>query len=542
MYKLFIVDDNPRDRGGVAGLLDWGSMGLRIVGIFPDGAEAFREAERECPDIVLTDVQMPGMDGLELGRRIKERYPATKLIFMSGHDDFAYAKSALQLDAENYVLKPIRKNELREAVAKAADKLSQERTAMQEKDELQQQIKRSLPLHQDRFVRELLFGSFSGMSGELLRKRMELLEIRLPADGHYRVLLLQTAGAGSGETEIPDYVRLMHHLDDELSALRDQPPGLHIRMVPLSDRQLAFIAGSETAIAQSDMKALDWVLQAEERMDESLQHVLSIGISRQGRLADLPKLYAQSARALEAKVYSDRTPRIMFYEEIDESEESPGIVTPDADEWLQDIRELLFSEKAPAIEPLLDRYLSGSGAPLTDRELKPFLLLLSGTLQRIYVEAGKSVNGLIILFLSLWNKLETATGLNDIRTAVDQLIGLARSQLVDEQRPYYDQVVKDIKRIVMKRYMDPITIQEIADDVFLSLSHANNIFKNKTGRKIFDYLTEYRMEKAKSLLREPGSKIYLVAQQVGYTNKSHFCLIFKKYSGLTPSEYKNRSE
>ncbi|MBB6735576.1 response regulator transcription factor [Cohnella zeiphila] len=264
MYKLFIVDDNPLDRRGVAGLFQWETLGCQVAGLFANAVEALSAAEAVRPDIVLTDVQMPIMSGIEFGQRLRERLPAVELIFMSGYDEFVFAHGALQLEAADYVLKPIRKPVLEAAVLKVASKLDRVHTYEQERARLLRQLRQSAPQEQ---------------------------------------------------------------------------------------------------------------------------------------------------------------------------------VSADAD---------------------------------------------------------------------------------------------------GEELPHYERIVSQIRSIVAARFQEAITVQEIADEVFLSLSHANNIFKSKTGQKIFDYLTDFRMERAKSLLRHPDCKIYQVARQVGYSNKSHFCLVFRKHTGQTPSEYKEQ--
>lgn len=548
MYKLFIVDDNPLDRRGVARLCDWEALGLQVAGVYGSAMEALEAAERLVPDIVLSDIQMPVIDGIELGRRLKERHLATKLVFMSGYDDFAFARSALQLEAGDYVLKPIRRRELEAAVAKVTAKLSQERTREREMDEMLRQLKRSLPLHQEQFMRELLFGTLGGVDAAAIRKRTELLELRFPADGRYRVLLLETAAAGAaGEDAIPGYVRLMHHLGGQMAqpaeAEPPQPEPTFLRMVPVSDRQLVLIAGSGDGAGRDEMKALDWVLRAEEATDRTAPLLLSIGVSREGSFAELPKLYAQAVRALDAKFYSDRQPRVVFCEEIDEDNDGARGLPADAEELRQDVRELLFAaEEAADARRLFAKYAAAGEARLTEREVKGFMLLLSHALQQLYVEAGKPMTGWLGASLQAWERLDKRSSTADLFASLDGLIALARSELIDQQTSYYDKIVHQVKAIVARRYPEQLTIQEIADEVFLSLSHANNVFKNKTGQKIFDYLTEFRMEKAKALLRDRDSRIYQVAQQVGYGNKSHFCLIFKKYTGLAPSAYKSQFE
>ncbi|TMV46608.1 helix-turn-helix transcriptional regulator [Paenibacillus mesophilus] len=184
--------------------------------------------------------------------------------------------------------------------------------------------------------------------------------------------------------------------------------------------------------------------------------------------------------------------------------------------------------------------MNGRESPWADRDVREFMVLLSGTLQRLYVEAGISVNGLTLFFLSLWNKLQSETARADVVASAESLIRLARNQLFEEQKPLYEQVAKDIKRVIMKRYMEPITIRSITDGVHLSMLHANHIFKYKSGRTIWDYLTEYRIEKAKSLLRSGERELHSVARHAGFASKPHFSLCFKRMTGVTPTEYINQ--
>ncbi|MDF2714705.1 MAG: response regulator [Paenibacillus sp.] len=541
MYKVFIVVGNDRDRREMADSLDWSSIGLDVAGVFSSGLEALQEAERTRPDIVLIDVYLPAMDGLMLGRRIRERYPSVQLIFIGGDsddDDFAHANTALSRETDEEVRTPVSKSGLHAAVVRAVRNAARERSFIQEREYVRRQIRDSLPHYQEQFLRELLLGSYRDCDPALLGKRMQFLEIGLPANGNFRVVLLRTANGTTGEAEIPDCFRFMHHLERALEPVADRRE-YFIRMIPISDVQLAIVAGGEGEPRHDDVLAFEQVLLAEEQMEEALPHQLSIGVSRQGKLAELPELYAQSVRAVEDNPFCDRTPRVVFQDEIDEEDRRNDRSETVSDIWLHDIRGIIYADRKPDVSLLLDRFLGGRESSRTDRDVREFMVLLSGTLQRLYVEAGISVNGLILFFLSMWNKLQSETERADILASTESLIGLARSQLLEEQRSVYDQVTKQIKRVIMKRYMEPITIRSITDGVHLSMAHANYIFKHKSGRTILDYLTEYRMEKAKSLLRGGESELHSVARQVGYASKSHFCLSFKRVTGLTPSEYIN---
>jgi two-component system response regulator YesN len=539
MYKVFIVVDNPRDREEAAGLPDWSSLGLQLAGTFSNGLEALQEAERTGPDIVLIDVHLPGMDAHVLGRRMRERIPGVQLIFVGCSADFDSAKSAMRPDERDESWAPIRIPELPAAIMNASGNVARESAVLKEREMHLQTIKDSLPLQRERFLRGLLQGDYRDCGKETLGKRMELLEISPPEYGEFRVILVHSAAGQAKEADVPDSFLFMDRLERSLTPRPDRHE-LYIGIVSLSDQCLALIVGAERGALNLDMPAIDRVLQAVYDTELSLSRLLSVGVSSEGTFAELPELYGQTKRLLEENPYSDRMPRIVLHEEIGEERHwREGMLTA-SDKMLFDIRDMIYSGKNPDALLLIERYLSGRASPWTDREVREFMVLLSATLQRLYVEAGISVNGLLLFFLSLWNKLQSDTGREDIVGPIDSLIVLARNQLLEEQRAFYDQVVKDMKRTIMKRYTEPITIRDITDGVHLSFAHANYIFKYKTGRKLFDYLTDYRMEKAKSLLRDGGSELAAVAQQAGYASLFHFCSSFMKATGLTPPEYRNQ--
>jgi AraC-like DNA-binding protein/DNA-binding NarL/FixJ family response regulator len=539
MYKVFIVVDNPRQREEAAGLPDWSSLGLQVAGTFSNGLEALQEAGRTGPDIVLIDVHLQAMDAYVLGRRMRERIPGVQLIFVGRDADFDSAKTASSPDEREEIWSPIRMPELQTAIAEAAGNVSRERALLLERDKHVQTIKNSLPLQRERFMRGLLQGDYRDCGKETLGKRMELLEISPPEYGEYRVVLVQSAAGSTKDSEIPGSFPLLDQLERSL-APRAERHELFIGIVSLSDQRSALIVGAERGELRLDMPLIDRVLRALYDTELASSRPLSVGVSSEGTFAALPELYGQTIRLLEDNLCSDRTSRIVLHEEIGEERHWRDGTIAVSDKLQFDMREMIYSDKKPDAPLLLDRYLGGRASPWTDREVRELMVLLSAALQRLYVEAGISVNGLNLFFLSLWNKLQSDAGREDIAGPIDSLIVLARNQLLEEQRTFYDQVVKDMKRTIMKRYTEPITIRDITDGVHLSLAHANYIFKYKTGRKLFDYLTDYRMEKAKSLLRDGGCELAAVARQAGYASLFHFCLSFLKATGLTPEEYGNR--
>ena len=184
---------------------------------------------------------------------------------------------------------------------------------------------------------------------------------------------------------------------------------------------------------------------------------------------------------------------------------------------------------------MYEKYLAPTGM-YSEKYVRTLLLAVLQSIELVYAEAGKKFRDAAAV--SGLPAAERWTSIADVARTLDALLETAAAQLQVDYKTEYELMVDNIKAIIADQYREPITVQTIADQVYLSPSRINSIFKAITGRTIFDYLTEYRMEKAKELLKDPYSRIYLVAQQVGYANKSHFCLVFRKYTGLTPSEYK----
>ncbi len=166
--------------------------------------------------------------------------------------------------------------------------------------------------------------------------------------------------------------------------------------------------------------------------------------------------------------------------------------------------------------------------------------LIVNIVRLILVEKNESFENIFGEEYILWNKLNNFETIKNIRQWMYNILKTINEYLVSKHQSLHVQIVENIKEIIRNRYHEQLTIGEVAESLYFSALHANNIFKKETGKTIFDYLVEYRIEKAKELLKDPDIRIYLVAEKVGYNNKSHFCLTFKKYTGMTPAEYKNK--
>ena len=182
---------------------------------------------------------------------------------------------------------------------------------------------------------------------------------------------------------------------------------------------------------------------------------------------------------------------------------------------------------------LIAKYTSG-GCHQSENCLKSLAFTIVNILHLELIQAGQSMEDVLQDEFGVWKKMSGFPTVDELRQWLYQTMAAANEYFQKRYKTRDAQIVTDIKEIIHKRFQEQLTINDIAQVIYLGPKQANNIFKRETNQTIFDYLLDYRMAVAKKMLSDPYSKIYLVAQEVGYINKSHFCLMFKKHTGFTP--------
>jgi two-component system response regulator YesN len=207
---------------------------------------------------------------------------------------------------------------------------------------------------------------------------------------------------------------------------------------------------------------------------------------------------------------------------------------------LRSIRGLLEVCDGETVVSFLETYLPGS-TQYDKRYVQSVAYSIVNLLQIVLTEQNLEPSRVIGRLGRLQYKLDKCSRIHDVRRLLHAVMDDSIAYVARTHADARERIVADIKNVIARRYREHVTVSDIAESVSYSASQANVIFKSATGRTIFDHLSAFRIEKAKELLRDPYSRIYLVAEEVGYRNKSHFCLQFKKATGLTPQQYKSRA-
>lgn len=540
MYKLLIVDDEPTVRIGLQSYFNWSSFGIEIMGEADDGDVALEMIERERPDLVLTDVRMPNMDGITLSRHINERYPQTKIVFVSGHDDADYLKSAMKVSAVDYIFKPVNLQELSAVLKRVVADLDAERAERRMKEDLQVKLKEGMPLLREKFLLSLIN---SGPRKQDLRERLDFLGLDLPVDAPYWVVVASV-------DDLADVMGARSERDRQLLWY-----SVHNICQELIDRHLGGYAfehhpGEFVGILRADAgeepakDAAEALLNLAGEIRGNLERYLKIGVTigvseLVDSLSDLPHCYKQAREAVDHKWYLGKN-RVITMDSLESPEDANQSSRYDLvynepltsalkaadEEKLRDALDLIFAD--------LNRNRP-DGLRYGRNVILQIALATGQLLQELHAQTPELEDA----ETSLWEALFERETLGEMRELLEAHLSAACDRIREKRTGKVAGLVERVRAIVDRDYANGgLTVADIGKEVFLTPTYVSLLFKQETGQTIGEYLTQVRVDKAKEMLRDPQYKFYDICYAIGYTDPSYFTKLFKKATGVTPSVYR----
>lgn len=526
-YRVLLADDEEEIRAGISRKIDWSSLGFALVGEAENGQEALELSEQLRPDVVLTDIKMPFMDGLELCRRLKQSLPAAKLVVFSGFDDFEYARQAIGMDVSEYILKPINAPELMDVLNKLKDQLDRQRLERRDMETLRRRYEESLPVLREMFYARLLDGQ---IRADLIQERAGRYEIELP-QGTWAAALVQVDclnEAGKPERDELLLLSVRAFLEEHFAL-----EGCTIRAILYNDTVALLAHMGDQGIYPLIEELGRLCALAYSYLGMSL----TVGV---GLPCDGPEELHSSAEgarsALDYRVLKgsvqviyigdmepDHTVRLAFEEE-DQRQMTAAIKLGSQEEVERTIRTLM--------DRVREAGLSLPQCHLFFLETMTCLIKLARgggvELERVF---GSGFTGAIsITDFSSLDELE--------RWLVKG--GLKLRELLGQQRT--DSTWKTVERakdFIARNYGDgDLSVETLCSYLHLSPTYFSTLFKREVGMSFIAYLTEVRMERAAQLLRETEEKTYLIAEQTGYTDPNYFSYVFKRRFGVSPSKFR----
>ena len=528
-----IVDDEYYFREALKISLPWQELGFSICGEAKNGKDALEIAESLEPDIILVDINMPIMDGLEFVHELKKRGSDSKIVILTGHSEFQYAKEAVKLGVYNYILKPINEKELTETLLDIKKDIETEINIKIEYNRLKQQARESIPLLKEKFLNELIQGTLP-RNKDAIAKRMEYLNISFSSE-YYRVATIEINFEGSAILNDEDMQLWKFAVSNISCELLEEYFPYEI-CYDSSDR-ICIIAGVRK-------NSQDCRLLLESRLEliraavsKHLGFTVTIGVGNEKKsLHDISASYKESLVALKNMLTKGKDKVITYYS-VEDSEIRINLFTSvDRNQLLIHLR----TGDSREIMNLLNQIFSEIGTEDLHHEILYVICVEMAAVCMEYItELGIPLKEVLPNNLpNIIEEIQSKRSIQEIRKYMERLFSNTLEAASRSRSSKASVLVEGVKRYIHENYGNSeMNIDDIARNLYVNYSHLCFIFKRDTGITINEYLTEYRMIKAKELFDAGNSLVLDVAARVGYADANYFGKCFKKHYGLSPSKY-----
>lgn len=531
MLKVFLAEDEFIIREGIKNNIDWQAYGYEFCGEASDGELAFPLIQKTRPDILITDIKMPFVDGLALSRLVKKELPETEIIILSGYEEFDYAKEAIQIGVARYLLKPINGETLLQEIDSVAEIILGKQKEKEIREKYQKEMEENSLRDQMDLFQHLVTGD---CSMEELLSVADKLDLKIMAPW-YSIVLLKIQ---SMKHDYEEYSGSIVVVDERIAKLAE-PEHVLVFDRALEGRAFLFKADSEEELLAYQKEYLGDVKEVLSGY-ANLRYFGGIG-TPVNRLREIPASFEDASHAFAhrylvaescildssllmqegAAEHEDFRISAVNPEQIDRAKMQEFLRTGDLDEVVYFVDEFFGKLDGGAMKSRIFRQYITMDAYFS---IVDFLKGLG--LQKDEIEAPDQDGSI----------------LQDEKSAMDYIVRIMNKALVLREKKAssrYEDVVSEVIHYIEDNYaQEELSLNLLASHVNFSPNHLSMIFSQQTGQTLIRYLTDYRMNRAKELLRCSSKKSSVISMEVGYKDPHYFSYLFKKTQGMTPTQYR----
>lgn len=497
MKKVMIVEDEELILLGIKNIVNWEKLGLQLVHMAFNGVEALEMWEKEPVDIIITDIEMPEMSGLQLLKEIRSREEQVRFIILTGYDDFEYAREAIRLEVENYILKPINEEELEQQLLDAVAKL----------EELEK--KKIRYIDEKTEWRQFLSGRAEGAAYEYYREHLKLSA----GAGPFWAAVMKWSTESVRENRATDMILGLQEDKDKLRAVHLPPDSL-----------LLLLQGFEN---DEDVKEYVQNLQNQIESCFDILTFISIGPAFH-HYSELPECYRRAMR-LQKYLLVDGYGSCINEKHI-QARGSEDI----AIDREQLRRLILKKESEAAVSYIEDLFINNMKSDISLNSLYQTAVQTAMLLQEIKSEYKLEYTETLRDLPELLETIYTADDMFGIKTLfISEINEIIR--YLHEAESQYTPVVRQIMNEVQKNYKEDMNLKTLAYKYHMNASYLGQIFQKEVGCSFAQYLSSRKIETAKELILNTNMKINDIAREVGYPDTSYFYRKFKQHFGVAPA-------
>jgi len=534
VLKVMIADDESKVCQLISNLIDWASFDMEIIGIANDGIEALELIRKHEPDLVITDIRMPGYDGIEMIRRAKEIKSDVEFIIISGYRHFEYAQSAIRYGVSDYLLKPVKKTELENTLLKMTQRYKEKMSQLTREEALTSRLKNDTSRLRANLFSDILLPDAPENEGLDIEQIDRNYHYTFKA-GLFRVIVIKP-DIGCDAT----YDNSMQFLEDKIQEqiVKHLKPAC-IDMDAFFYLNHAYCVLNYTEDDREHLRKVYKSLFDEIMLQSNLFEGLEVSMGLGVVVEDSKNLRSSCMSALSAIGTRFFTGTGKLIEGVPDTEISP-------------VTTLLSAEESKRVEQAAE-VLDVAGA-------RAVIARIKNTAKNLHAADGvqilPSVINLFSLFLyqlrSNQFEVEDERGLFADFTvhanrcsSIDSLFGYLDgkvesvfSKIIQEKKQADTRPIRLAKQYIQENYMKQLTLTDVSAQVGFNMSYFSTLFKTETNQNFVEYLSEVRMEKAKELLKETTLSIAAICEAVGYSDLKYFTKGFIRYAGIKPTEYR----
>ncbi|MCR5157309.1 MAG: response regulator [Butyrivibrio sp.] len=530
MLKVFLAEDEFVVREGIKNNIDWSAHGYNFCGEAGDGELAYSMIRKEMPDIVITDIKMPFMDGLTLSRMIKAEFPEIEIILLTGYEDFEYAKEAIKIGVASYLSKPISGDSLLKEIGVVARKIEERKQEQEIARKYREDMKERTELERQDFFQSLVTGDRT--LPYLLEKGKEL-SVDLSAL-RYNIVILKVWSLKHEADEFSGSVLKVQEGIADIAAKH----GAELFELNLEGNAILFKGDGEMAVADNIKSCIEELRQLFSEYP-NIRYFGGVGQSVE-RITDIPTSFEWASRAF-AHQYLSSDSDFLFGSEEGLHSQKENVILSEIDPRHIDrrlVKEFLRRGEPSEVEFFLDEFLEGMGK----NAIRSTMLRQYISMDIYFCVADFIENDLGLSRADTQARIPAAELLADEKNTYDYLVDLISTAVdlrQENSRGRYRDVVSQVIAYIDAHYSEEdLSLNTLAAHVNFSPNHLSAVFRQATGQTFIKYLTDYRLDKAKELLLTTSKKSNEIGLLVGYKDPHYFSYLFKKTQGMTTTQYR----
>ena len=531
MLKVFLAEDEFIIREGIKNNIDWQAHGYEFCGEASDGELAFPLIQKTRPDILITDIKMPFVDGLALSRLVKKELPETEIIILSGYEEFDYAKEAIQIGVARYLLKPINGETLLQEIDSVAEIILGKQKEKEIREKYQKEMEENSLRDQMDLFQHLVTGD---CSMEELLSVADKLDLKIMAPW-YSIVLLKIQ---SMKHDYEEYSGSIVVVDERIAKLAE-PEHVLIFDRALEGRAFLFKADSEDELLAYQKEYLGDVKEVLSGY-MNLRYFGGIG-TPVNRLREIPASFEDASHAfahryLVAESCILDSSLLMQEGAVEQEDFRISAVNPEQIDRTK-MQEFLRTGDLDEVVYFVDEFFGKlDGGAMKSRIFRQYITMDA------YFSIVDFLKGLGLQKDEIEAPDQDSSILQDEKSAMDYIVRIMEKALVLREKKAssrYEDVVSEVIHYIEDNYaQEELSLNLLASHVNFSPNHLSMIFSQQTGQTLIRYLTDYRMNRAKELLRCSSKKSSVISMEVGYKDPHYFSYLFKKTQGMTPTQYR----